>query len=124
MPDDDRSAAWDALHTEVLSHLGAPEDWDLLTASSWSRVEGEIRGLKSAFEDGALAEAQDAYARLLELTSPPLARPALDEEPGPGQLTEAPADVLALADTFIRDVSAHPPGASPRPPEQAPGTGD
>jgi hypothetical protein len=124
LPDDDQSAAWDALHTEVLSHLGAPEDWDLLTASSWSRVGREIRSLNSAFEDGALAEAQDTYARLLELTSPPLARPALDEEPEPGQLTEAPAEIFALVDTFIKDVSAHPPGASRRPPEPAPGRGD
>jgi hypothetical protein len=124
LPDDDRPAAWDALHTEVLSHLRAPEGWDLLTAASWSRVDGEIRTLKSAFEGGALAEAQDTYARLLELTSPPLARPALDEEPEPGQLTEAPADILALVGTFIKDVSAHPPGAAQRPPESAPGPGD
>ncbi|MEV5433424.1 CHAT domain-containing protein [Streptomyces sp. NPDC052701] len=119
LPGDDRSAVWDALHAEVLSHLRAPEDWSLLGASSWPRVDGEILSLKSAFEEGALAEAQDAYARLLQLTSPPMARPALAEDPEPEQLTEAPADTLALVDTFIKDISAHSPGTARHSPASA-----
>ncbi|CAM5268725.1 hypothetical protein [Streptomyces aurantiogriseus] len=124
MTDDDPSAAWGALHAAVLAHLSAPEEWDLLRAGSWSRVDEEIRSLKSAFAEGALAEAQDSYGRLLELTSPRMARPALTGEPEPEELTEAPAETLALVDTFIKDVSAHPPGTAQYAPESGPGPGD
>jgi hypothetical protein len=124
MADDNRSAAWDALYAAVLSHLTAPEEWNLLGAASWSRVHGEIRSLKSAFEQDALAEAQDAFGHLLTLTSPPMARPALSGDPEPEQLTEAPADVLALVNTFIKDVSAHPPSHVQRPSDALPRLGD
>ncbi|MFI5684036.1 hypothetical protein [Streptomyces sp. NPDC051636] len=124
MPDDDRSAAWDALHVEVLSFMHAPDEWDRLSAAAWSRVNEEIHSLASAFKEGALADAQDAYARLLQLTSPPMARPALAQDPEPEQLTEAPADTLALVGTFIKDVSAQPPGSAQHLPEHAHGLGD
>ncbi|MGW2783092.1 hypothetical protein ACWC3X_17880 [Streptomyces populi] len=121
MTDDDRSAAWKPLHAETLSYLSVPAEWTPLGIASWSRVDEEIRSLKSAFEKGELAEAQEAYARLLELTSPPMARPALTGEPEPEQLTGAPADTLALIDTFIKDVSVRPPGSPQHPSPSDPG---
>ncbi|MEU0337303.1 hypothetical protein [Streptomyces sp. NPDC006193] len=123
MPDDDRSAAWNALHAEVLSFMEAPEEWDRLGAAAWSRVNEEIHSLASAFKENALAEAQGAFARLLQLVSPPMARPALAQDPEPEQLTDAPADTLALVDTFIKDVSAQPPGGAQHLPEHAPDLG-
>ncbi|WP_058042935.1 hypothetical protein [Streptomyces roseifaciens] len=123
MTDDDQSAAWDALYAEVLTYLDVPEDWKLQGAASWSRVNEEIRSLKSAFKKAALPEAQDAYARLLKLTSPLMAQPALAGEPEPEQLTEPPADTLALAITFIKDVSAYPPGTAQHTPGSGPGLG-